>query len=83
MTSTITPTDVDLREALKSLKSTNPTLGIPKIHALLLQTHPEWLVSEKRTRKFLQNEGLVLSTEPAVPKTPYPSSRVIRDLDIQ
>ncbi|ESK93322.1 putative set-like protein [Moniliophthora roreri MCA 2997] len=83
MTSTITPSDVDLREALKSLKSTNPTLGIPKIHALLLQTHPEWLVSEKRTRKFLQSEGLVLSTEPAVLKTPYPSSRVIRDLDVQ
>ncbi|KAK7045435.1 hypothetical protein VNI00_007688 [Paramarasmius palmivorus] len=82
MSPTITPSDVDLREALKSLKASNPSLGIPKIHALLLQTHPEWLVSEKRTRKFLQNEGLVLSTEPATPKTRYPSSRVIRDLDV-
>ncbi|KAG7095290.1 hypothetical protein E1B28_006059 [Marasmius oreades] len=87
-TSRVTPTDIELKEALKSLKSSNPTLGVPKIHALLLQTHSEWLVSEKRTRKFLQNEGLVLSADPNgnsfqdKGKAPYPSSRIIPNLDV-
>ncbi|KAF9269757.1 SET domain-containing protein [Marasmius fiardii PR-910] len=87
-TSKVTPTDTELKEALKSLKSSNPTLGISKIHGLLLQTRHDWLVSEKRTRKFLQNEGLVLSADPNgnsfqdKGKAPYPSSRIIPNLDV-
>ncbi|KAJ3824482.1 hypothetical protein EV361DRAFT_928852 [Lentinula raphanica] len=59
---TSTPSDQDLRTAVISLKSEHPTLGIAKIHALLLATHPDWVVSEKRTKKTLQSEGLTLQT---------------------
>ncbi|KAK1222402.1 hypothetical protein PQX77_014735 [Marasmius sp. AFHP31] len=88
MSTKLTPSDNELKEVLRSLKTSNPALGIPKVHALLLQTHPEWLVSEKRTRKFLQNEGLVISADPNgnsfqdKGKAPYPSSRVIPNLDV-
>ncbi|KAK7446997.1 hypothetical protein VKT23_014210 [Stygiomarasmius scandens] len=88
-----TPTDVQLKDALISLKSSNPTLGISKVHSLLLKTHPEWVVSEKRTRKFLQNEGLTIvdpasvnnGTSPSSNKSDkvvYPSSRLIPNLDV-
>jgi len=88
-----TPTDVQLKDALISLKSSNPTLGISKVHSLLLKTHPEWIVSEKRTRKFLQNEGLTIvdpasvnnGTSPSSNKSDkvvYPSSRLIPNLDV-
>ncbi|KAF8824592.1 hypothetical protein HHX47_DHR8000115 [Lentinula edodes] len=56
------PSDQDLRAAVVSLKSIHPTLGIAKIHALLLETHPDWIVSEKRTKKALQSEGLTLQS---------------------
>ncbi|THV03478.1 SET domain-containing protein [Dendrothele bispora CBS 962.96] len=86
-----TPTDVQLKDALISLKSSNPTLGISKVHSLLLKTHPEWLVSEKRTRKILQNEGLTIVDPTSVngnsPSNKsggivYPSSRLIPNLDV-
>lgn len=82
--SKISPTEEALKLALVSLKSEHPTLGIIKTHALLLAKYPEWVVSEKRTRKILQGEGLILndSTGAENPNTVYPSSRVIPDLDI-
>ena len=52
------PSDSDLTTALAALRGENPALGIPKLHALLLSKNPEWLVSEKRTRKILQSLGL-------------------------
>ncbi|TFK72380.1 SET domain-containing protein [Pluteus cervinus] len=83
---TFTPSDDELTTTLKELKSKNPTLGISKIHALLIAAHSEWTVSEKRTRKILQSVGLVISNnsssganEPAV----YPSSKLIPNLDIR
>lgn len=60
-TSNITPSEADLKAALIQLRTEHPTLGIPKLHALLLAAQPSWIVSEKRTRKVLQAEGLVLS----------------------
>ncbi|KAL0579071.1 hypothetical protein V5O48_002913 [Marasmius crinis-equi] len=89
MSTKLTPSDNELKDVLRSLKSSNPSLGIPKIHALLLQSRPDWLVSEKRTRKFLQNEGLVISADPngnsfqEKGKAPYPSSRVIPNFDVE
>ena len=45
------PSDDELKLALKSLKTENPTLGIAKTQALLLNVNPTWTVSEKRVRK--------------------------------
>ena len=79
----LSPPEEELKGALVELKHQNPSLGISKIYALLLKTHPNWTVSEKRTRKILQNEGLVLSSTPIKrPTIVYPSSRVIPQLDV-
>ncbi|KAF9481594.1 SET domain-containing protein [Pholiota conissans] len=80
----ITPPEGELTQALIELKKQDPQLGISKVHALLLKNYPDWIVSEKRTRKILQSQGLIVSapssaSEPAV----YPSSRVIPSLDIR
>lgn len=81
------PQESELTSALISLKKKDPSLGISKVHSLLLQTYPEWTVSEKRTRKILQLHGLVVSdpssTSPeSVESRIFPSSRVINSLDI-
>ena len=79
------PQESELINALISLKNKEPSLGISKVHALLLQTHPEWTVSEKRTKKILQNHGLVLSDamppDSAEPRI-FPSSQIIDRLDV-
>ena len=84
-----TPTETDLKSALIELRAQNPTLSIPKLHAQLLAGHPDWSVSEKRTRKFLQAEGLVLAsqtkTQAASDKLPdslIPASKIIEGLDV-
>ncbi|KAJ2996216.1 hypothetical protein NUW54_g7267 [Trametes sanguinea] len=82
MTTQITPAEDELKSALLELKSANPTLGISKIHAQLLATHPEWTVSEKRTRKVLQGEGLVNNANGGTPGQLYPSSKLIEGLDV-
>ena len=80
----ISPSEDDLKGALLALKTANPTLGIPKIHALLLAEHPEWMVGEKRTRKVLQHEGLgqTASGNGAAPGQVYPTSKLIEGLDV-
>ncbi|KAI0092344.1 SET domain-containing protein [Irpex rosettiformis] len=84
-----TPTEEELKSALAELRAQNPTLGVPKLHAQLLAGHPEWTVSEKRTRKFLQAGGLVL--DPQTTKTTVsgqsstvliPASKIIQGLDV-
>lgn len=83
--------EIDLRVALVILKKENPTLGVAKIHALLLEAHPTWAVSEKRVRKILQNEGLVATdastgkdnaTGPPIAAYPLPVSRLNKSLDV-
>ena len=78
------PQESELISALISLKNKDPSLGISKVHALLLQTYPEWTVSEKRTRKILQLHGLVVSAMPpdSVEPRVFPSSQIIDRLDI-
>ena len=84
------PTDDELKKALVEFRSRNASLGISKLHAELLAEHPEWTVSEKRTRKILQAEGLVLGSAqrrpiPAGDSDPealLPISKIIHDLDI-
>ncbi|TBU59985.1 SET domain-containing protein [Dichomitus squalens] len=80
----ISPSEDDLKGALVALKTANPTLGVPKIHARLVAEHPEWIVSEKRTRKVLQNQGLVqtLSASGAASGQVHPTSKLIEGLDV-
>ena len=87
MTSAQTPSEIELKNVLTALRNDNPTLGVPKLHALLLATRPTWAVSEKRARKILQNEGLVLNSNPSAKRnTPkgdsYPKSKLIENLDV-
>ncbi|KAI0354211.1 SET domain-containing protein [Trametes cingulata] len=82
MSTAVTPTEEELKNALLELRAENPVLGIAKIHALLLSKRPEWTVSEKRTRKILQNAGLVLNTNGNAPAQLYPTSKVIEGLDV-
>jgi hypothetical protein len=80
------PSEVELKAALIKLRAANPTLGIAKIHTLLLSTNPSWTVSEKRTRKLLQSEGLIVTPAGTIPRPDarvYPSSRVIETLDVK
>ncbi|KAF8637143.1 hypothetical protein AX17_003047 [Amanita inopinata Kibby_2008] len=85
------PPEDELRRAIIDLKSQNPSLGISKVHAYLLAMYPNWTVSEKRTRKILQAEGLTMITSSHSGSFPqpnydsnisvFPSSRVIPHLD--
>jgi len=84
-----TPTEGELRAALVALRTENATLGLARIHSLLLATHPSWTVSEKRTRKVLQAEGLMLGQPSGASVSDerqsamiYPVSNVIEELDL-
>ncbi|KII90144.1 hypothetical protein PLICRDRAFT_581341 [Plicaturopsis crispa FD-325 SS-3] len=86
MAASVSPSDNELKDALLTIKSAQPSLGIAKTHALVLSSHPTWTVSEKRLRKILQNEGLIVSN--AGPKRDlsrkiFPSSKVIEKLDVE
>jgi hypothetical protein len=79
------PSDSDLTSVLAALRGENPSLGIPKLHALLLSKNPGWLVSEKRTRKVLQSLGLTntakRSPSDSVGELKSPSSKLLEGLD--
>ena len=80
---TTSPPEEDLKAAVTSLKNEHPTLGIAKLHALLLSENPSWAVSEKRLRRILktsgsdgplaQHQGLEHATT-STPRGPGPSS---------
>ncbi|KAK7688770.1 hypothetical protein QCA50_008309 [Cerrena zonata] len=87
MTSAQTPPENELKDVLTALRNDNPTLGVPKLHALLLATRPDWAVSEKRARKILQNEGLVLNSNTSTKQNSakgdsFPKSKLIEALDV-
>ena len=79
------PSDSDLTSTLAALRGEKPDLGIPKLHALLLSKHPEWLVSEKRMRKVLQSLGLTNTiknqTADSAGGLKHPSSKILEGLD--
>lgn len=83
-TNGVSPSEDDLKNALKALRTEHPTLGISKLHAALLAAHPEWAVSEKRARKVLQTEGLVITSGNGTESSgfKYPSSKVMEGLDV-
>ena len=79
-TALISPPEEDLKTAVVSLKNEHPTLGIAKLHALLLSENPTWTVSEKRLRRILKNWDSDPST--ATETHVYPSSTLVEGLDI-
>jgi hypothetical protein len=91
-TASISPPEEDLKTAIASLKNEHPTLGIAKLHVLLLSENPSWTVSEKRLRRILKNsdsqqQGLGLDATANGPSTTsethlYPSSALVEGLDV-
>jgi hypothetical protein len=80
----ISPSEDELTKAIIELKKENPELGISKVHNLLTTKHPDWTVSEKRTRKILQAQGLVVTAPGNTPNILiYPSSRLVPGLNVQ
>ncbi|KZS95674.1 SET domain-containing protein [Sistotremastrum niveocremeum HHB9708] len=86
----VSPSDEELIPAIKDLRGANPTLGITKFQALLLETHKEWTVSEKRIRKILQQLGLgpqngsdAASSKSKSNGKQYPSSKLNEALDVK
>ncbi|WVW81379.1 hypothetical protein I302_103371 [Kwoniella bestiolae CBS 10118] len=57
-----TPTDDELKSAAQILRQTHPSLGISKLFAQLKTDHPEWVVSEKRFKKFVTPSTTTTST---------------------
>jgi hypothetical protein len=82
--SPVSPPDNELIPAVVAIKASNPELGIAKTLSAVLAAHPDWAVSEKRLRKVLQNEGLIVggNTKATEGGRIYPSSRIIEDLDV-
>ncbi|KAJ1300730.1 hypothetical protein OPQ81_002374 [Rhizoctonia solani] len=72
----VVPTDDELTGAVRSLRTSNAGIGVPKLLFALLSSQPEWSVSEKRLRKVIQRlkseEGTSL----------YPTSSLNSALDI-
>jgi hypothetical protein len=87
-TTAISPPEEALRSAVLSLRSRHPSLGVSKLHALLLSENSGWTVSEKRLRRIMTAEGLTLQPQsqrkaaPASGAHIYPSSTLIEDLDV-
>jgi len=92
----ISPPEDELRRAIIDLKTEHPSLGISKVHSYLLAMYPHWTVSEKRTRKILQAEGLTGNIHADPPHnggginqnydpnvTMFPASRMIPHLDMR
>ncbi|KAF9238635.1 cytochrome P450 [Melanogaster broomeanus] len=79
----------ELRTALLAIRKENPTLGVVKLHILLLKTYPTWAVSEKRVRKILQSEGLVATEKEngsaynGATLVIHPTSRLNESLDVK
>jgi hypothetical protein len=83
----ISPPEEDLKSTVISLKKAYPALGVTKLHALLLSENPAWTVSEKRLRRILNAEGLILQQSQQQQKRDdtavlYPSSTLVEGLDV-
>ncbi|KAJ3569106.1 hypothetical protein NP233_g5272 [Leucocoprinus birnbaumii] len=77
------PSEDELTSAILELKEENPGLGISKIHAQLTNKYPNWIVSEKRTRKILQSKGLIVPGPGQANNVQvYPSSRLVTGLSV-
>jgi hypothetical protein len=72
----VVPTDDELIGALRPLRASNTTLGLPKLLSALIASQPEWSVSEKRLRKVVQR--LKSQEETSL----YPTSNLNSALDV-
>lgn len=55
-TNRLTPTDHQLRDAILAIRADAPVLGVAKLLIKLKELNPEWLLSEKRLRKFVNSD---------------------------
>ena len=86
----ISPSEEDLKSTAVSLKKAHPALGIARLHALLLSENPAWTVSEKRLRRILNAEGLIVhqqkqditASAPSSAVALYPSSTLVEGLNV-
>jgi hypothetical protein len=58
----ISPTEQELALKLKNLRRSHPSTGVSKLLLLLREIQPGWSVSEKRVKRVLQQEGLMISS---------------------
>ncbi|CAE6398506.1 unnamed protein product [Rhizoctonia solani] len=72
----VVPTDDELTDAVRSLRASNATLGVPKLHSALIASRPDWSVSEKRLRKAVQRLKSVDESNL------YPTSNLNSALDV-
>ncbi|EFP81071.2 SET domain-containing protein 5 [Puccinia graminis f. sp. tritici] len=59
----IVPHDGQLLDAVLPIRAKTPSLGVPKILAKIKETNPDWQLSEKRLRKFLNSNLFPHSNE--------------------
>lgn len=86
----IVPSDEDLAAALTDLRGSNPSLGASKLHTKLLEAHTNWSVSEKRVKKSLAANNLVIqspssnsvSSNASDDALPIPKYRVIQNFNV-
>ncbi|KAI8359113.1 hypothetical protein EDC96DRAFT_514239 [Choanephora cucurbitarum] len=71
MSEKIIPTEEELVSAIKSIKLEHPEAGIKTVTSQVLTQQPEWQVSEKRVKKYMQSTGLTNSS--GTPKEPVKS----------
>lgn len=56
----LSPSETDLVAELRTIRNENAMIGVTKFLPLLKERKPEWSVSEKRIKKLLQQEGLMV-----------------------
>lgn len=78
---TTAPPEDELIKVVRQLRAEHPSLGAPKLLAIVRQKNPEWSLSEKRLRKLLQQQNLVATAAPAAPAVAYPRSKIDEGVD--
>lgn len=56
----ISPNEAELVQEVRRLRNEHPTLGATKLLGVLRECKPEWTISEKRLKKVMQQEGLMV-----------------------
>ncbi|OAV89141.1 hypothetical protein PTTG_07843 [Puccinia triticina 1-1 BBBD Race 1] len=59
----VVPHDGQLLDAVLPIRAKTPSLGVPKLLAKIKESNPEWQLSEKRLRKFLNSNLFPRSNE--------------------
>jgi hypothetical protein len=75
----ISPSEDDLISALKWIRNEYPTIGVARFVPLLKEGRPEWSVSEKRIKRLLQQEGLMVGASGAAADHEEVNSHAAKD----